>query len=246
MLIASTPFYIWVPKSYEEAVATYFGKLRGVSIIRSSHQQLVFSQAMHFSDDDFLSMIKELEIEEVIVKCYGEKAGLSWGMKVAQLCREGDPNCEISFDCAISLPPNIMHWGKSEHMVPTLPDNDSFVTLARLTNRTKLQHEFGGTPRNVSHFPKLITPQMEWQMDDTLIHQSVPCFGDVMIDYSRANSTKHPRCTKVKIYNTIHHQILQHKTENFNKGLAGKTSTVAQYKRRLEGLMGPKYFGLLP
>jgi hypothetical protein len=76
---------------------------------------------MYFSDDDFLNMFAELGIEEVIVKCYGEKAGLPWGLKVMRLCRDGDPNCEISFDAAISIPPHMMHWGKSEHMVPTLP-----------------------------------------------------------------------------------------------------------------------------
>jgi len=136
VLVASTPFYVWVPKSYEDAIADYFGDLRGVTIIKSPHQHLVFSQSMYFSDDDFLNMFVELEIEDVIVKCYGEKAGLPWGMKVMRLCREGDPSCEISFDAAISIPPHMMHWGKSEHMVPSLPDNDSFLTLARLTNHT--------------------------------------------------------------------------------------------------------------
>jgi len=142
----------------------------------------------------------------------------------------------------------MMHWGKSEHMVPTLPDNGSFVTLSRLTNHTKLLEEFGSRPRQVSHFPKFITQQMEWMMEDPIIHQSVPCFGDVIIDYTegRTNSTKHPHCSKVKIYNSIYHQFLQHKTDNFNGGLAGKTSTVRQYRYRIDGLMGPKYFGLLP
>ena len=98
-------------------------------------------------DYDFLDMIKECKITEVCAISYGERASVKWGRKIMDQCRTSDPNCKITFDFAASFPPEIMHWGRDEHCVPTLPNDDGFVTLARLTDRHKMDQEFGKSSR---------------------------------------------------------------------------------------------------
>ena len=244
ILIASNPFQIWVPPEYLDVIATFMAEHRGIKFIISERSQFVFSVPIYMADDDFLDMIKQCKITQVCAISYGEKASVNWGRKIMQLCRTSDPSCKITFDFAASLPPEIMHWGRDEHCVPSMPNDDGFVTLARVTDREKMDVEFGKSSR-VYNNPMFILAQTEFNMGNgTTIPDFIPCYGGINLELrsTRNAVNKHPNCLEVSMYNSIHHQRRQ--ATFLDLEING--ATVQAYKNRLQKLSGDKFLGLLP
>lgn len=204
LYLSSTPYNLWVPVRYKVGIIRLYQRpRRGRVIIPSSNPQLLFNEAHYIPTMELFEILKELEVKEVAIISFGDKASFTWGREVMQCCRANDPNCEINFDCAVQLIPECLHWINQDHRVP-LPSNgvptEGYVPLVSLTDRSHFDTEFSYKTK-VEHNPFFVLQQLaqDLHQDNTA---GYPIRGGVTFWPSNHRDNKHQSIKKGKVYST--------------------------------------------
>ena len=74
----------------------------------------------------FHRLFVDLQINEVHIIEYGQKASVQWGLGKMHSLRKADPDCILNFDAATVFSPNELHLFLPQN---ELPPNENFVTL---------------------------------------------------------------------------------------------------------------------
>mmetsp|Transcript_15486 Transcript_15486/g.31374 ORF Transcript_15486/g.31374 Transcript_15486/m.31374 type:complete len:752 (+) Transcript_15486:1-2256(+) len=207
VVVCNTPFQVWVPPTFRDAVISHLATKIGVVAVPSTNESGVFREQWTFGSFDFLAMIEELKIERVAVKTYGEKASIEWGVAIMRMARIADPDCKISFDVAAAIRPEQAHWMRQEHMVPAT--EAGFVTLARWVGSagdSEFQEEYG-TGARLYNEPLFVIPQMWYYAG---VQDYLPIYGGIQVERIKPNEGHNNQfIQKVNVYNNTHHQLNQ-------------------------------------
>lgn len=245
LFLSSTPFNLWVPLRYKDDIIRLYQEAphrRGRVILPNSNPQLLFNLGHYIPVIELHQILQKLEVKDVAIISFGDKASFTWGMQVMECCRENDPNCEIHFDCAVQLIPECLHWIKQDHRVP-LPSNgvptEGYVPLVSLTDRSHFNEEFSARTK-VEHNPVFVLQQMaqDLHQDNTA---GLPLRGGVVFNPAKHDDNKHQSIEKVKVYSTVFSQWRQNSDRSQFQEVIHPT--IKPYIERLNLLSGPTFIG---
>jgi len=202
LLLATAPYYVWyLPESKSSAATMKTSLIQHLSTVRnvvhfpSSNEHFVWALPQTISINDFMSMLRDVGIDQVYCTSFGMKSSVFWGLDVMRDVQQADPDAEISFDFAGEFGVNECPDGAG------LSQDHKYITLMRMNPEELAVSGFHG--RSV-HF--MMFPQIQAQINH---FARVPCFGSVSMDRMQVpDNIQEMRLaapTKMKAYCTFHH-----------------------------------------
>jgi hypothetical protein len=168
LLVASTPYYIYVKEEFKSEIIAKIDEIRGVPHLPSSNEHALLSKNITMVTPQFVQVLQDAFVDSVTIVGYGQKAPIAYGRKLMQAARGTDRNCTCEFDMAAQVPPEKMHWARytDRHMAPVeLDDNGmnqlNLMTLVANTRRECIETKFGEKSR-IEHWPQYAMAQLEF------------------------------------------------------------------------------------
>ena len=105
LLVASTPYYIYVKEEFKAEIIAKIDEIRGVPHLPSSNKHALLSKIITMVTPQFVQVLQDAFVDSVTIVGYGQKAPIAWGQKLMQAARGTDRNCTCEFDMAAQVPP---------------------------------------------------------------------------------------------------------------------------------------------
>lgn len=114
-VIATYPFIVTCNKSRRDAIIDSISKeLRGEPQMPSDDDRYLVRHPITMFAIQFSSVLNRAGVQQIQMRQFGHKGDLERGQNLMKNLREADPQCEILFDLAMVIPPQMFHWATEQ------------------------------------------------------------------------------------------------------------------------------------
>ena len=188
LMVARTPYYVYIDKSFKEPILQALNHRRGVIFKPATNENALLFKDITMASTDFLDMLHHVGVRHVTIIGYGQRASVKWGLNLMKVARGVDKDCVCEYDFASHIPPPCMHWPRREvHNVAPIRHRENadepgtysnalnHMTLVACTNRKSIERKFGRNTQ-IYHWPQFPNAQLEQNC-----FKCIPIYGSLTI-----------------------------------------------------------------
>ena len=183
LLVAKTPYHVFVDKKFKEKIVRILGKKRGVDYKPATNENALLYKDITMASTDFIDLLQKSGVSDVTIVGYGQKASIKWGLNLMKVARSEDEKCICEYDFGTHIPPTMIHWPRCDdyNMCPFYPTQDgtknafNLTTLIACTNQSLIKRKFGRNSK-IDHWPQFPLAQLEQTN-----FQCIPIYGTFTI-----------------------------------------------------------------